>query len=114
MRAAVLTCTATGPSAPLVIDQYLAPINIGLSLANTATGNVGTAQYSLDDPFATYATDYNTNALWYNVTGMATITATSGTAGSITTPVRAVRLFVPTFASGSVTLTAVQAGLPQA
>jgi hypothetical protein len=112
MRPIVLTATATGNTSPAVVDYLNNPVNIGLSLGNTSTGNVLTAQYSLDDPFASYAVDYNTNGTWYNVSGLATITATTGVAGSITTPIRALRLSCTTFGSGNGSLTIVQSGSP--
>jgi hypothetical protein len=112
MRPVTVTLAAAGVSAPVVIDQYLAPINLGISVVVTNT-NTTKVQYSLDDPFAAYATDYNTNATWFDAAApLASITAT--TYGSITTPVRAVRLNCTSFTSGSAAMTVVQAGMPGA
>lgn len=107
MRPTVVTVSASsGVSSPVVLDYFLDPMNVGLAVTATGTHS-SKVQVSYDDPFATYATDYNTDAVWFD---HATLTSVTGNAqGSQTTPVRAVRL---NKASGTpaVKLTVVQAG----
>lgn len=110
MRSVVVNGPAgTGVSAPVVLDQYLNPQEAGLAVEFSA-GASATAkvQYSLDDPFASYATDYNTNAVWYD---HATITGkTANFTANLGVVARAVRLNNTVWASGTVSLTVVQTG----
>jgi hypothetical protein len=107
MRPTTVTVTgSSGISSPVVLDYFLDPMNIGLAVTATGTHS-SKVQVSYDDPFASYATNYNTDAVWFD---HATLTSVTGNAqGSQTTPVRAVRL---NKASGTpaVKLTVVQAG----
>ena len=92
-------------SDPVIVDYIQSDFNLGLSI-NVVTGtNSSKVQYSLDDPHATYATDYNTDATWHDVS----TAVTADTAYSLTTPCRAVRLNMTAWTSGSATLTVVQA-----
>lgn len=105
----VQTPAATGPSPPVILDQYLNPQEAGLALewpaGASATAKV---QYSLDDPYGVYATDYNTNAVWYD---HATITGkTANFSGNLGVVARAVRANNTVWASGQPTLTVVQTG----
>lgn len=107
MRPTVVTVTgSSGISSPVVLDYFLSPFNVGLAV--TATGTISAkVQVSYDDPFAVYATDYNTDGVWFD---HATLTSITGNAqGSQTAPVRAVRL---NKASGTpaVKLTVIQSG----
>lgn len=109
MRPTVVTLTATGTSSPVVLDYLVSPFNIGLFVDTTATTNVATVQYSFDDPWASYATDYNTNATWVNHPTMTAVSV--DTDGNIAYPCRAVRLTATNItASQSVKLTVIQAG----
>ena len=92
-------------SAPVLVDYIQSDFNLGLSI-NVITGtNTSIVQYSLDDPHATYATDYNTDATWHNFgSGV-----TADTASSLTVPCRAVRLNMTAWTSGTASLTVVQA-----
>lgn len=93
-------------SAPIIVDYMQTDFNVGLVL-NVVTGtNTSSVQYSLDDPTATYATDYNTDATWFDVTGMDAKTA--DTSAALIVPCRAVRLNMTAWTSGSATLTVVQ------
>lgn len=85
------------------------PVNIGLAIKPAGGTTTSVVQYSLDDPFGSYATDYNTNAAWFD----AAVTATGSTNvyGTILTPVRAVRLNTSALAGTSVSLTVVQSGI---
>ena len=95
-------------SAPVVVDQYLTPMNLGLYFKDSGSTTVFKVQYSLDDPFGSYATDYNTNGVWFDHASLVTLTANAS--GSQTTPVRAVRLVASASGTDTGTLTVVQAG----
>ena len=66
-----------------------------------------TVEHTFDAPadFAG-ASDYNTNATWRDTTGLTALTATDE--GNIAFPVRAVRLNVTAFTSGSAEMTVIQ------
>lgn len=84
--------TSSSVSIAVVLDQYLDPTDVLLAVelyGNTSGGSSYTAQYSPDDPYATYATDYNTNANWYATSLNAVGVDSSATLGF---PARAVRL----------------------
>jgi len=86
-------------------------------LAVELFGNTGgtpsyTVQYSPDDPFATYATDYNTNANWYNHPVLVTLAADG--VDSMQVPARAVRLSTGSAGTGGTAtprLVVIQAGV---
>jgi len=91
-------------SDPVQVDYIQSDFNIGLSINVVSGTNTSKIQYSLDDPHATYATDYNTNATWYDFgSGV-----TADTASALTTPCRAVRLNMTAWTSGTANLTIVQ------
>jgi len=94
-------------SDPVKVDYAQHDFNIGLSLNVVSGTNTSSVQYSLDDPDAEYATDYNTDATWYTVTGLSGVTADTSVALII--PCRAVRLNMTAWTSGTATLTIVQA-----
>ena len=91
---------------PVQIDYPQQTFNVGLSLNVVSGTNTSSVQFSLDDPNAEYATDYNTNATWHDVVGLAAKTA--DTAVALTVPCRAVRLNMTAFTSGTASLTVVQ------
>jgi hypothetical protein len=108
MRAVNVVLTATGNSAPVVLDQYISPFNITLALVVSGT-NTTTVQFTADNPAAVYVTNYNTNATWFNHPDMNSMTVNE--IGNIAFPVRAVRLNCSAYTSGSATLTILQAGI---
>lgn len=85
-------------SQPAILDQYLTPFNVTLTVELFGTsGGSYTVKYSNDDPYGTYATDYNTNANWYSHSTLVTLSADA--TDVLYTPVRAVRL--QTIAAGT-------------
>ena len=90
---------------PIALDYMQNSFNVGLSFNVVSGTNTSSIQFSLDDPNATYATDYNTDATWYD-TSIAG--ATANEAGVLTTPCRAVRHNMTANSSGSAQLTVVQ------
>lgn len=107
MRPVTVSVTGVGATPPVVLDQYIAPENTTFSaiVNGTVTYNV---EYSVDDPYASYATNYNTNATWYVLTGASALTANSSSNTAF--PARALRVNV-TAGTGSVTFTVIQAGI---
>lgn len=116
MRSVIVTAPAgTGPSKPVVLDQHLTPQNVGIAIVLSGTVSLTTqVQWSLDDPFATYATDYDTNATWFVDKNLTALVANAAgipvNAAGFAQPVRAVRLNNTVFASGVATMTVVQTG----
>lgn len=113
--ASVTTPSSTGASGVIIVDQYLTPQEIGLLIDVSAGASLTTkVQWSLSDPYATYATDYNTNGVWVDDKNL--ISLTSDTAGipvnaaGFRQPVRAFRLNNTVWVSGTATLTVVQCG----
>lgn len=117
MRPIYLTANtlASGLSAPVILDQYLTPFNVTLALelfGNTGGGASYTVQYSLDDPYASYTVDYNTNATWYNHPTLLNLAADA--TDVFYTPVRSVRILTNTPGTGGTQtprLVIVQAGV---
>lgn len=101
-----ISLTDEGRSAIIAVDDFQAPFNVGLAANVTAGTPTFSIQFSLDDPMADgYVA---ANALWFGVTGLTGISA--DTAASLTVPCRAVCIFMATGQTGTVELTAVQAG----
>ncbi len=101
--------SATGPSAPAILDIYLTPFQITLGVEFGTASATSTIEYSVDDPFASYATNYNTDAIWFSHPTLVNLTANA--VDTITTPVRAVRINNTGWVSGTVKLTIIQAGV---
>lgn len=108
MRPVNINITSATPTAPVVLDYLANPFSVGLALNFTSGSGNGTvsAQYSFDDPYAVYATDYGTNGNWIT---LASLTSKTGDAdGSLTTPVRAVRANCSVYNSGTIKFTVLQ------
>lgn len=112
MRPVTVTLTGNGASisnsTPIVVDYFQRPMNLGLAFKDSGNTTVFKVQYSLDDPYGVYATDYNTNGTWFDHSSLVNLTAAAS--GSILTPVRAVRLQASAAGTDTGTLTLVQAG----
>lgn len=116
MRPVYIAAKATsGNSAACILDQYLTPTDALLAVelgGNTGGGASYTVQYSPDDPYASYATDYNTNANWYNHPTLVTLAADG--VDQLAVPARAVRLVTNTAGTGGTAaprLVVIQAGV---
>jgi hypothetical protein len=92
------------------MDYLQAPVTIGLMIEfpNSASATCE-VQYTYDDPFAAYATNWATNANWQNHPILNGITSASS--DYIATPVRGIRLNNTAWSSGQPTLTIVQGGV---
>lgn len=89
---------------PIGLDYSQNSFNTSLALNVISGTNTSSIQFSLDDPHADYATDYNTDALWFD----AITDATASEVVALTGPARAVRHNMTVRSSGSAQLTIVQ------
>jgi hypothetical protein len=109
MRPIRVTVGSQTSSAPIPLDHYQGPFNVGIGCAVSAGANLTyTVEHTFDDVFAP-GFDPAT-AVWYPTTGLSARTAT--TDGNYAFPVTACRLRVSAWVGGSVTMTVVQAGKP--
>lgn len=117
MRSVVVQAPAsTGDSPPVILDQYLTPQSVGVEIAFPGSASATCSlEWSLDDPYATYATSYAANANWFadkNLTAITSLTAgTPIDAAGNSIPVRALKLTNTAWISGQPTLTVVQVGI---
>jgi hypothetical protein len=105
MRPVYVTVTGIDVSAPIVVDQYISPANIGMSVQITGTATY-VVQHTFDDPFSPTFTPGT--AKWFN---HPTLSGSADADGNYASPPRAVRLSVSA-STGSVRLALIQAGRP--
>lgn len=103
MRPITVSVTGVGNSNPVVIDQRIAPTNIGLAVIVTGTITY-TVQYTFDDVFANGYTASSGN--WFN---HPTLTGSASLNSNIAYPVTAVRL-TTSAGTGTAAMTVIQAG----
>jgi hypothetical protein len=106
MRPVRVTVTGVDVSAPIPIDQYQSPTNIGLGVTIDSGTATYTVEHTFDDVF-----DENFNpatATWFPHPTLAGQTASAD--GNIAFPPTAVRLNVTVSSGGDVTLNLIQAG----
>lgn len=103
MRPIRLTAAAPGNTTPAVLDLCITPFNVGLGIVITGTATY-TVQFTFDPPDAIVT--------WFNSSDTAVVAATTNQMSNIAFPVTAVRLNVAAV-TGSVTMTVIQAGMPQ-
>lgn len=95
-------------SAVIPLDQYISPFNVGLAAVLSAGASLTyTVEHTLDDVFA--PTFNAATATWFPHATLAAKTASSD--GNYAYPVSAIRIRVSIFASGTVTLNVMQAGI---
>jgi hypothetical protein len=106
MREITITQTNVGTTAPVPMDVYLTPFNVGLGAVVVSGTPTYTVQHSFENPLAV---GYNpATATWFD---HPTINAdTTNQDGNYAFPVAAIRLNV-TAGTGVVNLTIVQAGV---
>ena len=96
-------------SAPIPMDTYQNPFNVGVSVNLSAGASLTyTVQHTFDDinaPGFSAAT-----ATWFPHATLAAKTASSD--GNYAYPVTAIRLNVTAFTSGTATMNVIQAGIP--
>ena len=106
MREVVQTLSATGVTAPVPMDQYISPFNVGLGVIVSGTVSY-TVQHTFDDPFASNF-DPST-ATWFNHTDLTSQSTSQD--GNYAFPVRAIRLNATITGTGSATIKIAQAGI---
>lgn len=89
----------------LVTNWRSSPYNQSLFTVITGTLTY-TVQHTEDAPEASYTNTFSTDATWRSTTGLAALTATDE--GNIAFPVRAVRLIITAYTSGTTELTSIQ------
>jgi hypothetical protein len=100
---------AVAVSAPIPLNTYASPFNVGIGCDVSAGGSLTyTVQHTFDDVFS--PTFDPTTATWYPNSGLTSQTIDKD--GNYTAPITAVRLNVTIWASGTVTMTVIQAGVP--
>jgi hypothetical protein len=113
MRPIRVTLTAAGVSAPIILDTYRNPFNVGIGVTASAGANLTfTVQFTYDDVFSN--TFNPSTAQWFAVSGLNAQVASAN--GLVSSPVTAMRLSVANPATGdytgSATMTVIQAGMP--
>lgn len=109
MRPIVQTVSSQTVSPPVVMDTYQDPFNVSIAAVLSSGASLTyTVQHTFDDPLAN-GFDPAT-ATWFNHASLASKTTSSD--GNYAFPVRAIRISVGVYSSGSVTFTVQQAGMP--
>jgi len=107
MRPVVVTVSSATTSNPIPVDWRGSPFSLAIGVDLNPGVLTYTVEHTFDDPIGfTSAADYNSNATWRATTGLSALTATDE--GNIAFPIRAVRLNVTAFTSGSAEMTIIQ------
>ena len=107
MRTVVQQVGGIGVSAPIVLDNYISPFNVGFGCIVSAGATVSyTVQHTFDDVFS--PTFNPATATWFNHSDV--VSQTANTDGNYAFPVTAIRLNVGS-SNGTVTIKAIQAGI---
>lgn len=101
MRPVIVTVSSQTTSAVVPVNWRERNFNVGLTVVVSGTLTYS-VQYTSDD-----VQDTDVTPVWFDVNGLDGLTANDD--GSIQFPVKAVRLNVTAFTSGSATLTILQA-----
>jgi hypothetical protein len=101
-----VTLGAVAVSAPIPLNNYVSPFNVGIGCDISAGGSLTYAvEHTFDDVFAA---NFNpVTATWFPTAGLS---GTTDLNGNLAFPVTAVRINVSVWASGTVTFTVIQAG----
>lgn len=109
MRPIQVTVGSAAASNVIPLDQYISPFNIGLGVTLSPGASLTyTVQHTFDDIWS--STFNPSTANWFSHATM--VNKTTSFDGNYAYPVTAIRLNVTVWASGTATLTAVQAGMP--
>ena len=109
MRPVVVSVGALGSSAVVPLDHYKQPFNVGVGVVLSAGATLTyTVEHTFNDPFDSSFSA--ATATWFPNTGLSAKTASSD--GNYAYPVRAVRLTITAYTSGTATMTLIQAGMP--
>jgi len=102
MKPITISVTGAGSSSPIIMNTNVTPMAVGFVAVVTGTVSSYTIQYSMDDP------NSSTGLTNWFATSISTASSTAN--GNITYPITALRATITT-GSGTVTLTATQAGI---
>lgn len=106
MRPVTISVTGAGVSAPVPMDTYISPFNVGIGCTVTGTATY-TVQHTFDDVFAA---NYNpATGNWFNHTDLAGLAYSED--GNYAFPVRAIRLNLAGGSTGTVQMVLVEAGI---
>lgn len=95
------TVSSVAASAPMVVSSQNGNFGLGIGVSISSGGSATyTVEHTFDDPEASYATDFATDAIWYDTTGLTALTANGE--GNIAFMISAVRLNVTIHGSGDV------------
>ena len=102
-----VTLTTVTSSAPIPLNNYSTPFNVGIGCDVSAGGDGNyTVQHTFDDVFSKTFTP--AAATWFTTTGLGAQTTDQN--GNYSAPVTACRLTINSITTGSVTMTVIQAG----
>lgn len=109
MRPVRVTVSSVAASAPIPLDTYADPFNVGIGVVLSAGATLTyTVEHTFDDVFAA---GFNpSTATWFANSGISAKTTSFD--GNYAFPVTAVRLNVTARTGGSATMTVIQAGMP--
>lgn len=109
MRPVRVTLGSATSAAPIPLDYYRGPFNVGIGVAVSAGANLTyTVEHTFDDVFSP---SFNAStAVWYPTTNLSAVSASA--TGNLAFPVTAVRLRVSAWVGGTATMTVIQAGGP--
>jgi hypothetical protein len=100
---------AVAVSAPIPLNNYSTPFSVGIGVDVSAGGSLTyTVEHTFDDVYAASFTP--AAATWFPNSGLTSQTGDKD--GNYAAPVTAVRLNVGVWASGTATMTVIQAGNP--
>jgi hypothetical protein len=109
MRPIRVTVGAVASSAPIPLDHYRGPFNVGIGVVLSSGANLTyTVEHTFDDVWAP-GFDPAT-AAWFANTNLTAQTTSRD--GNYAFPITAIRLRVSARSAGSATMTVIQAGVP--
>lgn len=109
MRPIRVTVASQASSAPVPLDHYQGPFNVGIAVVLSAGASLTyTVEHTFDDVFAS-GFDAST-ATWFPNSGLAA--KTTSLDGNYAFPIMALRLRISTYSSGTASMTVIQAGMP--
>ena len=109
MRPIRVTVGSQASSAPVPMDHYQGPFNVSVGVVLSAGATLTySVEHTFDDVFAP-GFDAST-ATWFANSGLAS--KQTSLDGNYAFPVRAIRLTVSAYTSGTATMTLIQAGMP--
>lgn len=99
---------ATQNSTAHVLNHHANPFSVSVGVDTNGSTTGYTVQHTFDDPWATYTTDFGTDAVWYDHETLVNKTADDD--GNYAFPVTAVRLRLDANGTDVVEMTVIQSG----